>query len=77
MWELDADCGSGEKNPSYKRHKRWMRGMSYKNTNKRIYMEILAGRQELLPSTVKRRKLSWLGHVSRRSTLPKSYYMEQ
>ena len=34
-------------------------------------VSILAGPQEFLLSTVKRRKLSWLGHVCRHDTLPK------
>ena len=33
---------------------------------------ILAGRQELLLSTAKRRKLSWFGHVCRHDTLLKT-----
>ena len=32
---------------------------------------MLAGRHELLPSTVKRRKLSWFGHICRHDTMLK------
>ena len=51
-------------------------GISYKEhkTNKYVWqlVNILAGRQKLLLSTIKRRrKLSWFGHVCRRDTLPK------
>ena len=40
-------------------------------TNEYIWqqVDILAGRQELSLSTVKRRKLSWFGHVRRLDTL--------
>ena len=42
-------------------------------TNEYVWqqVDILAGRQELLLSTVERRKLSWFGHVYRHETLPK------
>ena len=43
---------------------------SIKQTNVCGNRSILAGRQELLLSTVKRRKLSWFGHVCRHDTLP-------
>ena len=48
---------------SYREHK----------TNEYVWQQvsILAGPQELLLSTVKRRKLSWFGHVCRHDTLPK------
>ena len=43
-------------------------GLSYREqkTNEYVWQQvsILAGRQELLLSTVKRRKLSWFGHMS-------------
>ena len=35
-------------------------------------VNIIAGRQELLLSTVKGRNLSWFGHVCRHDTLPNS-----
>ena len=42
-------------------------------TNEYVWQQvsILAGPQELLQSTVKRRKLSWFDHVCRYDTLPK------
>ena len=45
------------------------------NTNEYAWQQanILAGHQELFLSTVKRRKLSWFGHVCRHDTLPKIY----
>ena len=53
---------------------RSMLGISYREhkTNEYVWqlVDILARRQELLLSTVKRRKLSWLGHVCRHNTLP-------
>ena len=49
--------------------------MSYREHRANEYVwqqvNILAGRQELLLSTAKRRKLSWFGHVCRHDTLPK------
>ena len=48
---------------SYKEHK----------TNEYVWqqVDILAGRQKLLLSTVNRCKLSWFGHVCGHDTLPK------
>ena len=48
-----------------------MLGTSYKGHKTNEQVNILAGRQELLTSTTKRRKLSWFGQVCRRGTLPK------
>ena len=52
-----------------------MINISYREhtTNDYVWQKvnILAGRQELLLSTVKRRKLSWFGHARRHDTLPK------
>ena len=52
-----------------------MLGISYREhkTNEYVWQQvsILAGPQELLLSTVKRRKLSWFGHICRPLTLPK------
>ena len=51
-----------------------MLGISYREheTNDYVWQQvsILAGPQEHLLSTVKRRKLSWFGHVCRHDTLP-------
>ena len=50
-------------------------GASYREhkTNEYVRQQIsvLAKRQEFLLSIVKRRKLSWFGHICRQSTLPK------
>ena len=48
-------------------------GTSYREhkTNEWQQVDILAGHQELLLSTVKRRKLLWFGHVCRHDTLPR------
>ena len=50
-------------------------GLSYREhkTNESVWhqVSILAGLQEHLLSTVKRRKLSWFGHICRHDTLPK------
>ena len=35
-------------------------------------IDVLAGRQEFLLSTVKRRKISWFGHVCKYDMLPKT-----
>ena len=52
-----------------------MLGTSYKEykINEYVWQQviILAGRQELLLSVVKRRKLSWFGHVFRHDALQK------
>ena len=50
----------------------WHYTSEYK-TNKYVgqQVDILAGRQELLLSTVKRRNLSWFDHVCRHATPPK------
>ena len=52
-----------------------MLGISYKEhkTNEHAWQQVnvTVGRQELLLSTVKRRKLPWFGHVCRHDTLPK------
>ena len=52
-----------------------MLGISFKKhkTNEYVWqhVDILAGRQELLLSTISRRKLSWFGHVCHLDTLPK------
>ena len=49
--------------------------MSYREheTNEYVWqpVSVLAGRQELLLSTVKRGKLSWFGHVCHHDTLTK------
>ena len=49
--------------------------MSYRErkTNEYVWQQVsvLPGPQELLLSTVERRKLSWFGHVCRHDTLPK------
>ena len=58
-----------------------MLGISYQEhkTNEYLWqhVNIIARRQELLLSTVKRPKLSWFGHVCCHDTLLKSHYMEQ
>ena len=74
MWELDVDGGYGEA-----KQNRWKQvlqkdvGVSYREHNANEYVwqqvNILAGRQELLLSTPKRRKLSWFGHVYRHDML--------
>ena len=50
-----------------------MLGISYREhkTNEYVWQQvsILAGSQELLLSTIKRRKLSWFGHVCSHDTL--------
>ena len=49
---------------SYREHKRNKCRMA-------TYVDILAECQELLLLTVKRRKLSWFGHICRYDKLPK------
>jgi hypothetical protein len=73
-WTLTADLErriQAFENKCFRR----MLGISYREhkTNEYVWQQvsILAGPQELLLSTVKRRKLSWFGHVCRHDTLPK------
>ena len=73
-WTLTADLErriQAFENKCFRR----MLGISYREhkTNEYVWQEvsILAGPQELLLSIVKRRKLSWFGHVCRHDTLPK------
>ena len=57
-----------------------MLGISHRehNTNEYVWQQvsILARPQKILLSTVKRRKLSWLGHVCPHDTLPKDNIKE-
>jgi hypothetical protein len=73
-WTLTADLErriQAFENKCFRR----MLGISYREhkTNEYVWQQvsILAGPQELLLSTVKRRKLSWFGHVCRHDALPK------
>jgi len=73
-WTLTTDLErriQAFENKCYRR----MLGISYREhiTNDYVWqrVNILAGRQEFLLSTVKRRKLSWFGHVCRHNTLSK------
>ena len=73
-WTLTADLERRIQAFEDKCYRR-MLGISYREnkTNEYVWQQvcILLGPQELLLSTVKRRKLSWLGHVCRNDTLPK------
>ena len=79
-WQ-NVDCASEEE--PLKTNKCYMRmlGKSYKEhtTNEYVWQQVnlIAGRQQRLLSTVKRSKLSWFDHVCRRDTLPKSIQKEQ
>ena len=68
---IQFNRGQCRQNKCYRR----MLGISCREhkTNECVWQQanILAGRQQLLLSTVKHRTLSWFGHVCRRGTLPK------
>ena len=53
-----------------------MLNISYRVHKTKLYVwqqvDIHVGRQEILPLTVKRRKLSWFGHVCRHNAMPKT-----
>ena len=73
-WTLTADLGrriQAFENKCYRR----MIGISDKEhkTNKYVWQQvnILGGHQQLLLSTVKRRRFSWFDHVCHHDTLPK------
>ena len=73
-WTLTADLESRIQAFENKCYRRMLR-ISYRahKTNEKVWeqVSILAGPQELLLSTVKRRKLSWFGRLGRHDTLPK------
>ena len=63
QWEYGKDIRCLWYYLTFKKHKT--------NEYERQHINVLAGRQELLLSTVKRRTLSWFGHVCRHDTVPK------
>ena len=73
MWELDPEKRiQAFENKCYRR----MLGVSYPEykTNKYVWQQMngLVGRQDILFSAVKHRKLSWFGHVCRQDALLKT-----